>query len=139
MLFRSVFSALWTHEAINAVVITIKEPFGTQGRGGYFDSAGIIRDLMQNHLLQLLCLVAMEPLCSLDPDVVRDEKLKVLRSLRPMGVHEVAKKTVRGQYRAGTIAGQAVPRTLALLSAMAEAAQAVQLGTVDGAEAVRRV
>ncbi|MFP3562498.1 glucose-6-phosphate dehydrogenase, partial [Paraburkholderia sp. SIMBA_049] len=69
---------------------------------------GALRDMVQNHLLQLLCIVAMEPPVSLDPDAVRDEKLKVLRSLRPMALSDVARDTVRGQYTAGAVDGQPV-------------------------------
>jgi glucose-6-phosphate 1-dehydrogenase len=78
---------------------------GVGSRAGFYDGTGALRDMLQNHLLQLLCIVAMEPPVSLDPDAVRDEKLKVLRSLRPMTVAEVARDTVRGQYTAGASNG----------------------------------
>jgi glucose-6-phosphate 1-dehydrogenase len=83
-----------------------------EGRGEFYDNTGALRDMVQNHLLQLLCIVAMEPPSSIDPDAMRDEKLKVLRALRPLAPQDVAGKTVRGQYRAGAIAGQPVPAYL---------------------------
>ena len=70
------FGPLWSHESVQAVKFTFKEPFGTKGRGGYFDPVGIIRDVMQNHMLQLLCLVAMERPKSLDADDIRLEKVE---------------------------------------------------------------
>jgi glucose-6-phosphate 1-dehydrogenase len=91
------------------VQITVAEQIGVEGRGDFYDKTGALRDMVQNHLLQLLCIVAMEPPASIDPDAVRDEKLKVLRALRPIKEGEVAAKTVRGQYRAGATAGQPVP------------------------------
>jgi Glucose-6-phosphate 1-dehydrogenase len=77
-------------------------------RAGFYDKTGALRDMVQNHLLQLLCIVAMEPPVSLDPDAVRDEKLKVLRSLRPMTPEDIARDTVRGQYTAGAVNGEPV-------------------------------
>ena len=85
--------------------ITVAETIGVEGRGEYYDGAGALRDMVQNHMLQLLCLVAMEPPTRLDADAVRDEKLKVLRALRPIAGADVALKTVRGQYRAGATDG----------------------------------
>jgi glucose-6-phosphate 1-dehydrogenase len=82
---------------------------GVEGRGADYDDYGAIRDMVQNHLLQLLCLVAMEPPASLDPDSVRNEKVKVLRSLRPITGAEIDKRTVRGQYVKGLGEGRAVP------------------------------
>ena len=82
MRFKNRFLApLWNRDNIASVQIVFKEPFGTQGRGGYFYEYGIIRDIIQNHLLQLLCLVAIEKPCSLSPEDIRDEKLKVLRCM----------------------------------------------------------
>ena len=103
------FEPLWNATAIDHVQITVAETIGVEGRGGYYDRSGALRDMVQNHLLQLLCLVAMEPPTSLTADAVRDEKLKVLRALTPISGAEVAKKTVRGQYRAGASNGSAVP------------------------------
>ena len=103
------FEPMWRSERIDHVQITVAETLGVEGRGGYYDHAGALRDMVQNHLLQLLCLVAMEPPARLDQDAIRAEKIKVLRSLRPITGVEVAKKTVRGQYRAGAVGGRSVP------------------------------
>ncbi|XP_059188886.1 glucose-6-phosphate 1-dehydrogenase-like [Centropristis striata] len=89
-----IFGPIWNRNSVACVVLTFKEPFGTQGRGGYFDDFGIIRDVMQNHLLQMLCLVAMEKPASTDPDDVRDEKVKVLKCVAPVAGPDV----VLGQY-----------------------------------------
>ena len=83
-------------------------PLGVEGRGPYYDNSGALRDMVQNHLLQLLCLTAMEPPTDLSADSVRDEKVKVVRSLRPLKGEDVAKNVVRGQYAAGAIDGQDV-------------------------------
>jgi glucose-6-phosphate 1-dehydrogenase len=106
---NTIFERLWTTDVIDHVQITVAETVGLEGRAGYFDRAGSMRDMVQNHMLQLLCLIAMEPPVSLDADRVRDEKLKVLRALRPMEPHEVANLTVRGQYTQGAINGKPVP------------------------------
>lgn len=106
---NTIFERLWTADVIDHVQITVAETVGLEGRAGYYDRSGAMRDMLQNHLLQLLCLIAMEPPVSLDADRVRDEKLKVLRALRPMEPHEVGALTVRGQYAAGAIDGQPVP------------------------------
>lgn len=89
-----IFSPTWNRDNIASVIITFKEPFGTQGRGGYFDEFGIIRDIMQNHLLQILCLTAMEKPPSTSPDDIRDEKVKVLKSIPAI----VMSDTILGQY-----------------------------------------
>merc|ERR1719158_1832115 len=78
-----IFGPTWNRNHIASITITFKEPFGTQGRGGYFDEFGIIRDVMQNHLLQILCLAAMEKPVSTSPDDIRNEKVKVLKSIPP--------------------------------------------------------
>jgi glucose-6-phosphate 1-dehydrogenase len=106
---NSIFERLWTSDVIDHVQITVAETVGVEGRGGYYDHAGALRDMVQNHLLQLLCLIAMEPPVSLEADRVRDEKLKVLRALRPMEFYEVPNLTIRGQYTAGAVAGRPVP------------------------------
>ncbi len=103
------FERLWNAGEIDHVQITVAEALGVEGRGAYYDKSGAMRDIVQNHLLQLLCLVAMEPPARLDADAVRDEKVKVLKSLRPIDAATAARDTVRGQYTAGAIAGQAVP------------------------------
>jgi glucose-6-phosphate 1-dehydrogenase len=106
---NSLFEPLWNSSAIDHVQITVAETIGVEGRGAYYDRAGALRDIVQNHILQLLCLVALEPPTCLEADAVRDEKLKVLRALRRIRGADVALKTVRGQYRAGASEGGAVP------------------------------
>ena len=106
---NTLFEPLWDKVAIDHVQITVAETVGVEGRWSYYDEYGALRDMVQNHLLQLLCLVAMEPPANLDPESVRNEKVKVLRSLRPIAGPEIVRKTVRGQYRRGVADGQAVP------------------------------
>lgn len=106
---NALFEPLWNNAHIDHVQITVAEALGVEERAGYYDTAGAMRDMVQNHMLQLLCLVAMEPPSSLDADSVRDEKLKVLRALKPINDQNAGTLTVRGQYRAGASAGGAVP------------------------------
>jgi glucose-6-phosphate 1-dehydrogenase len=106
---NALFEPVWRAEHIDHVQITVAETIGAGQRATYYDTAGALRDMVQNHLLQLLCLVAMEPPSSLDPDAVRDEKLKVLRALRRIDASNAAHLTVRGQYRGGAAEGQVVP------------------------------
>ena len=106
---NALFEPLWNKVSIDHVQITVGETVGVEGRWSYYNDYGALRDMVQNHVLQLLCLVAMEPPANLDPDSVRNEKVKVLRSLRPIEGREVEKKTVRGQYRAGVGDGASVP------------------------------
>jgi glucose-6-phosphate 1-dehydrogenase len=103
-----IFERLWNADVIDHVQITVGETVGVESRGDYYDHSGAMRDMVQNHLLQLVCLLAMEAPISLDADALRDEKLKVLRALRPMAAHEVGHLTVRGQYVAGAVAGKSV-------------------------------
>ncbi|NTS76969.1 glucose-6-phosphate dehydrogenase [Catenovulum sp. SM1970] len=106
---NSIFTTNWDHNCIDHVQITVAEEVGIEGRWGYFDDAGQMRDMVQNHLLQVLSLVAMEPPASIDANSVRDEKLKVLKSIRTIDESNVAEKTVRGQYTAGEFNGQPAP------------------------------
>ncbi|MFW8590010.1 glucose-6-phosphate dehydrogenase [Glaciecola sp. 2405UD65-10] len=106
---NSIFATNWDHNCIDHVQISVAESVGIEGRWGYFDDAGQMRDMVQNHLLQILSLVAMEPPATLDADSIRDEKLKVLKALRPINSSNVADKTVRGQYVGGFVAGKEVP------------------------------
>jgi len=106
---NALFEPVWKAEHIDHVQITVAETIGVGQRAGYYDHAGALRDMVQNHMLQLLCLVAMEPPASLDPDAVRDEKLKVLRALHPIDAGNAAQLSVRGQYRAGAADARAVP------------------------------
>ena len=106
---NSLFEPLWDARHIAQVQITVAETVGVEGRGDYYDTSGAMRDMLQNHLLQLLCLTAMEPPSQFDPSAVRNEKLKVLRSLRPIDAGDAATHSVAGQYTAGAIEGVAVP------------------------------
>ncbi|WP_207461467.1 glucose-6-phosphate dehydrogenase [Azospirillum sp. SYSU D00513] len=106
---NALFEPVWNSRYIDHIQITVAETVGLEGRGGYYNRSGALRDMVQNHLLQMLCLVAMEPPSHLENEGVRDEKLKVLRALDPICGQDVIHRTVRGQYRAGAINGQAVP------------------------------
>ncbi|RZA20974.1 MAG: glucose-6-phosphate dehydrogenase [Lysobacteraceae bacterium] len=106
---NALFEPLWNARHIEQVQVSVAETVGVEGRGDYYDDSGAMRDMLQNHLLQLLCLVAMEPPARFDPAAVRNEKIKVLRSLRAIGREQVATESVAGQYTAGAIDGVAVP------------------------------
>ena len=106
---NTLFEPLWNKVSIEQVQITVSETIGVEDRWSYYDEYGAIRDMVQNHLVQLLCLVAMEPPAHLDPDSVRNEKVKVLRSLRPITSKDLDRSTVRGQYAGGVAETRAVP------------------------------
>jgi glucose-6-phosphate 1-dehydrogenase len=106
---NSIFVNNWDNRTIDHVQITVAEEVGIEGRWGYFDKAGQMRDMIQNHLLQILTMIAMSPPSDLSADAIRDEKVKVLRSLRRIDQTNVRDKTVRGQYTAGFVQGKKVP------------------------------
>ena len=106
---NSIFEPIWNHKHIDHVQITVSEAEGVGTRASYYEEAGALRDMVQNHILQLLCLVAMEPPYSLDPDVVRNAKMEVLRCLRPITGKDVEQFTARAQYTEGTAHGEPVP------------------------------
>jgi glucose-6-phosphate 1-dehydrogenase len=105
---NSFLEPLWNRKWIQDVQISISEQVGVETRGDFYDKTGALRDMVQNHLLQLVSIVAMEPPVNANPDAIRDEKVKVLRALRKFTADDVAKKTVRGQYRAGAVDGKPV-------------------------------
>lgn len=106
---NALLEPVWRNGQVDHVQISVCETLGVENRGAYYDRAGATRDMLQNHLLQLLCLVAMEPPAQFEAEAVRDEKVKVLRALKPICGQDVQDKTVRGQYGAGHIGGQEVP------------------------------
>ncbi len=105
---NGIFEPLWNRAHVDHVQITVAESLGVEGRGAYYEEAGALRDMVQNHLLQLLCVVAMEPPATFAADHVRDEKTKVLRALRPIRPDDVERVAVRGQYDRGAIMGKPV-------------------------------
>jgi glucose-6-phosphate 1-dehydrogenase len=112
LMFRfsnSIFERLWNRESVEHVQITVSEKIGVGDRGGYYEEAGALRDMVQNHMLQVLSLVTMEPPVSLAAESVRDEKVKLLKSIRALTPEDVARQVVRGQYFAGIVNGEARP------------------------------
>ena len=106
---NSIFEHLWNRDTVDHVQITVAEKLGVGSRGGYYEESGAMRDMVQNHVLQVLSLIGMEPPVSLEAESVRDEKVKLLKSIRPMSPAEIAKNIVRGQYFAGDVDGDARP------------------------------
>ena len=106
---NSLFEPLWRRETIANIQITIAEELGVEKRGAFYDSTGALRDMVQNHALQLLCAIGMEPPINSHADAIRDEKLKVLRSLKPWTTETLKQHVIRGQYSAGNINGEAMP------------------------------
>jgi len=111
LLFRfanSIFEPIWNRRYIDNIQITVAESLGVEHRAGYFEQAGLLRDMFQNHMLQMLSLVAMEPPCSFNADRVRDEKVKLLRSIRPFPTDRIDRYIIRGQYGQGSVEGKKV-------------------------------
>ena len=106
---NSIFTTNWNHNTIDHIQITVAEEVGIEGRWEYFDKTGQLRDMLQNHLLQILTFIAMEPPVNLEAESIHNEKIKVLKALRPITASNASEKTVRGQYTAGYLKGQAVP------------------------------
>jgi len=107
---NSIFESQWNQHYIDHIQISISESLGVEQRAGFYDQVGAFRDMMQNHLLQLLCIVAMEPPSKMEPDAVRDEKVKVIKALRPIEGKDIHDKVIRGQYGQGVSEGIPVPR-----------------------------
>ena len=110
-LANGIFEPLWNNRYLDHVQITVAESVGVEGRAAYYERSGVIRDMLQNHMIQLLTLTAMEPPARFEADAVRDEKVKVLRALRPLEPGEIPMRTVRAQYAKGAAGGVAVPDT----------------------------
>lgn len=106
---NSIFTTNWNHNTIDHIQITVAEEVGIEGRWDYFDKTGQLRDMLQNHLLQILTFIAMEPPVNLEANSIHNEKIKVLKALRPITVNNVDEKTVRGQYTSGYVKGVSVP------------------------------
>lgn len=106
---NSIFEPIWNRNYVDHVQITVAEKLGVELRGGYYDTAGALRDMIPNHIFQLVTLTAMEPPVSFEADAVRDEQAKILQAIQPFTEEEVLRKTVRGQYDAGEIGGNSVP------------------------------
>ena len=110
---NGIFEPIWNRRYVDHVQITVAETLGVEGRGGYYDHSGALRDMVPNHIFQLISLVAMEPPISFEADAVRDEQSKVLRAVNPMTPEQVLRDAVRGQYAAGQADGAGCPTTAA--------------------------
>ncbi|NJM53996.1 MAG: glucose-6-phosphate dehydrogenase, partial [Blastocatellia bacterium] len=106
---NSIFEPIWNRNYVDHVQITVAEKLGVELRGGYYDTAGALRDMIPNHIFQLVTLTAMEPPVSFEADAVRDEQAKILQAIQPFTEEEVLRKVVRGQYDAGVIGDKSVP------------------------------
>jgi glucose-6-phosphate 1-dehydrogenase len=106
---NSIFEPIWDRQHVDHVQITAAEDLGVGGRAGYYEKSGVLRDMFQNHLFQLMCLIAMEPPVNFEADAIRDEKLKILQAIRPFPMETLESLAVRGQYGAGFLAGEKVP------------------------------
>jgi glucose-6-phosphate 1-dehydrogenase len=103
---NGIFERLWSRDCVDHVQITVSENLGVGRRGGYYEEAGALRDMVQNHILQVMSLITMEPPVSLDAEPIRNEKVKLLESIRPILPAQVKRSIVRGQYAAGTLKGE---------------------------------
>ena len=106
---NGIFEPIWNRRYIDHVQISVAETVGVEKRGGYYDKAGALRDMVPNHIMQLISLTAMEPPISFHANAVRDEQAKILHAIQPMSSEEVLTRTVRGQYGEGTSGGERVP------------------------------
>lgn len=106
---NAIFEPIWNRRYVDHVQIGMVEPGGVEGRAEFYDDAGVVRDIFQNHLFQVMSLIAMEPPVAFEADAIRDEKVKVLRAVRAIDGEDVARQTVRAQYEAGTVDGERVP------------------------------
>ena len=107
---NSIFEPIWNRNYVDHVQITVAESLGVEQRGGYYEKAGALRDMIPNHIFQLVTLTAMEPPVSFEPDAVRDEQMKILQAIQRFSAEDVLSKTERGQYAAGEIDGEKVAR-----------------------------
>ena len=105
---NGIFEPLWNRNYVHHVEITSAESLGVEKRGGYYEGSGALRDMIQNHLLQVVGLIAMEPPASLNSDAIRNETVKVLQSIRPYATEDIMRSTIRGQYVASTIKGEKI-------------------------------
>ena len=131
---NGLFEPIWNYRYIDHVQITVAETVGVGSRGDYYEGSGAVRDMVQNHLFQLLAMVAMEPPISFDADAVRDEKSKVLRSIQPLSEADVLNYAVRGQYGEGLVSGKKVPAYRAEIESRTQ----VYYGNFLGDEVVNR-